>query len=330
MSDDHAATDTTTTHWWFYFVPDDPAEVPKRFFVVAVTAVAVFPRMPLDAPWSIGGTLSHSFRKLVLLITVLYWIRHGLLGDTTTFLQSPGISLTLLATEGVLLSFLSLLTPYLLRKWMAERVNIAGGRRNPGKALMPWVWLFAGLTAVGVVCRVATGDIRTWVFKKMADALSFFPVMNTLRMYNSVTHSQTIYSGRGSVLTQVVVVAEYLSVLVHGSDVLLKSLDWMGVIPREFAKSPFVEDGVHSTMYYASFFRVLCHSILLNILDETYIIAISSATSAPTSSSSTRTSSTEDNKSRHNDTTRVPFADTVEDDDYDADGKNKEMVVLRM
>ena len=94
---------------------DHVAKVPKLIFVLAVAVIAVAPRMPLDEPWSIGGRLSNSFRKTLLLIVSSYMIRILIV---TRF--SKGLGVFLMGCESVLISFLSLLLPYLLRVWMRD------------------------------------------------------------------------------------------------------------------------------------------------------------------------------------------------------------------
>ena len=250
----------------------DSVSVPKQLFIISVTLATVLPRMPLDAPWTIGGHLSHSFRKLLLAIAGGYLLRHWGQG-----ILPQSVDLLMTAFEGVCLSFLSLLTPYLLRKWMAQRVNIPGGTRNPGQALLPWVKGFIGLSTVGFVA--ATIDRRCWIIKRIADVLSFIPVTNTLRLYNAVTSSGAAYPGRGSVLSQVVFLGEYYAVFGHSADIAIRILSLLNWLPDGFRQTPLA-NGIFSNAVFAGYFRVLCHSILLNILDEAYIIGTGSCTSS--------------------------------------------------
>ena len=253
----------------------DKSDVPRRFFLLAVMVIAVAPRMPLDDRWSIGGNLSNNFRKLVLAIGLTNLFKNIVLHD-----GYDGLSLVLLALEGVSLTFLSLLTPYLLRVWMEERINIPGGRQ-PGKGLLPWVQAFVVLTSIGVVLRMWTHKMVFWVFKKIADMLSFIPVMRTLQLYNSITTAQVLYPGRGSVLSQIVVVAEYYSLVSNGCDVFVKSLQLLGFLGTGINDTVFMR-GIYMNIFYANYTRVLCHSIMLNVLDEAYTIGSSCA---PTGSS---------------------------------------------
>ena len=287
-------------HWHF---ASDAISVPKQLFVITVTLATILPRMPLDTPFSIGGHLSASFRKLLLLVAVGYLVRHWGKG----WLISSSVDLLMTAVEGVSLSFLSLLTPYLLRKWMAQRVNIPGGTRNPGQALQPWVKVFLALSATGFGVRVATGDKRWWIIKRIADVLSFIPVTNTLRLYNTVTTSGAAYPGRGSVLSQVVLLGEYFAVLGHSADIFIRILGLLDWLPPGFSQSP-VAKGLYANVLFAGYFRVLCHSILLNILDEAYIIGTGSSVSG--SGDDPETESSGHRTSRHG-----PTVETVDDNE---------------
>ena len=269
------------------------ADVPKKFFVIAVACIVLAPRLPLDEPFSVGGNLSNSFRKTLLFLSSCYLFRHFFLAGV-----SKSLTLVLWGMEGVVVSFLSLLMPYLLRVWMQDRVNVPGGRR-PGKALMPWVKLFAVLTFVGIVLRIVTDNEAMWIFKKIADVLSFVPVMRTLRLYNSVTapHGQVRYPGRGSVLSQAVMMAEYLVLSINVFDVLSKAAKLMGLLSADFFKTP-VMTGLYYSISIATYTRILCHGILLNALDEAYEFRSSTATSGSTTNCSANSGTTSSTHSR--------------------------------
>lgn len=270
MEDDQDGSASGNLFWNIFFVTTK-SDVSKRMFLIVVMVIAIAPRMPLDEPlpWSIGGNLSHSFRKLVLFTGMCSMVRNTVLKD-----EFGGLSLVLLAVEGVSVTFLSLLTPYLLRVWIEERINIPGGRL-PGKGLMPWVRSFVVLNLVGVLLRTFTHRTELWMFKKLADMLSFIPVMRTLKMYNSVTVGQVRYPGRGSVLTQVVVVAECYALFVNGCDVLSKALEFSGLLDASTFNDMPLMQGLFLNIFYATYTRILCHSIMLNILDEAYTIGSS-------------------------------------------------------
>ena len=239
----------------------DHASVPKRLFVVAVTAIAIMPRMPFDERFSIGGNLSNGFRKVVLTVCILNLGRNlaGPLMDKTT--NKFGMVI-----EAILASFLNLLVPYLLRKWMSERINFPGGRRS-AYGLMPWIYAITGLSLMGALPVFMMEGLNLWIFKKIADVISFFPVYRTLKVYNSITTIGGRYPGRGSVLSQVVLVSEFYALIAHSTDVLVKALYFVDMIESEKSK---LLKGLYLDNHFALYTRILCHSVLLNVLDETY------------------------------------------------------------
>jgi hypothetical protein len=240
----------------------DDYNIAKRIFVLAVTAIAIVPRMPFDTPLSIGGNLSSSFRKLVLFICSLNMTRFLLFVN-----QSNELKLFLTTLEGISISFLSLLTPYLFRVWLSDRINVPGGRR-PGRALMPWVYTFAILSLLGFFLQSFYGSKHLWIFKKIADALSFIPVQRTLHLYNSFTTADARYPGRGSVLAQIVLVGEYYALFAHLRDIVIKGLEFSGALDESTAEKNLFIKALYTDNLYASYTRILCHSILLNALDE--------------------------------------------------------------
>ena len=140
-------------------------------------------------------------------------------------------------------------------------------RRRPGKALEPWIYAAVMLSALGVYLYVSTGNNSLWVFKKFADAMTFIPVTRTLALYNWVTTRDARYPGRGPVLSQVVLIGEYYALFAHTGDICIKLLLLLGVIDPQFDKSTFAQ-GMYADNTFAFFTRILCHSILLNSLDE--------------------------------------------------------------
>lgn len=300
---------------WDAVAVSNKSDVPKRLFLVVVMFIAIAPRMPLEEPlpMSIGGNLSNMFRKLVLVIGLCSLLRNTFFKDCF-----DGLSLVLVAFEGVSLTFLSLLTPYLLRVWMEDRINIPGSRQ-PGKGLMPWVQSFVVLSLIGVILRTLTHKMEFWIFKKVADMLSFIPVMRTLQLYNSITTAQVRYPGRGSVLSQVVVVAEFYSLFANGCDVLSKALEILGVLDAITVDTTDLMQGIYLNVFYANYTRVLCHSVMLNVLDEAYTIGSSGAASAGCD---------DQDEEDHNDASSMeqdgPIIEMVDDENDDC----KQMVAL--
>jgi hypothetical protein len=249
---------------WFDPNKYEHEEVVHYWFILAVTFIAIAPRMPFDRPWTLGGDISRSFRKLLLCMITFYFLRHLLKNHLT------GVSrlflLVLHASEGICTSFLSLLTPYLLRFWLSSRINVPGGRR-PGIGLMPWVYAFIFLSAVGVILCFITRRPELWIFKKIADALSFIPVHRTIQLYSSFITATACYPGRGNVLAQTVMVAEYYALIANLSDIGIRCLILFALVDPKLGESGLIR-GFYTNTFFAQYTRILCHSIILNVLDE--------------------------------------------------------------
>jgi hypothetical protein len=259
---------------WFDPNSYDQEEVAHYCFILAVTFIAIAPRMPFDRPWTIGGDISQSFRKLLICIISLYFIRHLLNNHLTGVYRL--FLLVLHASEGIAISFLTLLTPYLLRFWLSSRINVPGGRR-PGIGLMPWVYTFVALSAFGVILRFFTRRSELWIFKKIADALSFIPVQRTIQLYNSFITAAACYPGRGNVLSQVVMVSEYYALIANLCDIGIKCVMLFTLVDPDFEKSGLVR-GVYANNFFGQYTRILCHSIFLNVLDEMHHLTMPSQT----------------------------------------------------
>lgn len=230
-------------------------DVPKRWFVVLVAAAAVLPRMPLDKPVSIGGTLSRPFRKLILFAAGLNLLRHSV----EKLMQEDSAAWFLVcATEGVALAFLSLLTPYLLRVYMSTRINFPGGNR-PGAALQKWVYAYCAVNLVGLFMLIFSNEWH-WIIRKASDMITFTPVRNTLVLYNQLTTRQARYPGRGTIMFQLVMIVEYNALLAQLADT------YIDVIGQ--SHEAIIWWGVFQNRHFAFWTRALLHSILINKLDE--------------------------------------------------------------
>lgn len=273
----------------------DQVTVATKLFVLAVTAAAVAPRMPFDKPWTIGGRLSHNYRKLLIVITSLYFSRYFLYG-----IISITMDRLIVVTESILLSLLSLLTPYILRVWMSGKINVPGGRR-PGKGLEPWIYATAALGLLGFCTKLYTGNDSWWIWKKIADALSFYPVRQTLIWYNAFITSQARYPGRGSALSQVVMIGEYYALLACAMDITTKILLLLGILEAEEWSKSVLFISFYKNTVFAIYTRCLCHSILINVLDEThYFYVIQEPDPAvDRSSTSTRENTVSNNSNEH-------------------------------
>lgn len=243
------------------------------------------PRQHIDrTPWSIGGNLSHSFRKLLAASVVLNLFRLAtkLYGHARLLADLLGI------LQAVSLSFLCFLTPYILQSWMVTRINIGG---RPGANLLGALYGNGILSILGVVlCRIVHPNL--WCIKRLGNVISAPPILSTLKMYNSVTSIGGHHNGRGTVMAQTLVVAEYWYVATqllcfvglaldrHNGDQDDTSWDYCLKAFRDIA---FVSDWT----------RVCVHGIFINLLDELYLSS-GPATSAQRGSTTTDGNSTPD------------------------------------
>ena len=177
-------------------------EITKRLFILGICAIAVVPRQHIDhSLCSIGGgPISHSFRKLLLASALLNLFR--------LFCKLLGFhwTATILGIVQIIsLTFLCFVTPYVLQTWLASRINLGGGR--PGADLMTPLYLTAILSISGVALS-HTMHPNFWALNRLGNVISGFPVMRTLRTYNSVTSLGGHHAGRGNILCQTLLVVE--------------------------------------------------------------------------------------------------------------------------
>jgi hypothetical protein len=174
------------------------------------------------------------------------------------------------AFESFLRSFLCLLTPYLMRCQLQNRINIP----QPGRDLMIWVYFVLLLNILGCVMVNVKEDTMYWGIKKLGDALSFPPVYKTLNLYNSIMTRGGRHSGRGDMTGQALMIIEYLVV----SATLLSVI---GYVCIHNAKHKEVMGAFRVVGAYASMTRVLCHAMLMNSKDEAnYLYMCGSSSSA--------------------------------------------------
>lgn len=142
------------------------AHIAQRFLILGVTAAAVKTRMQFDRPCTIGGDLSHNFRKLLLAIVAVNFFRL-LLSGNQTFTDSSGLFSDLLGVVEVTgLTFLCFLTPYILETRLRNFINVP----RPGKAFYVPLAGAAILSFLGVILSRSIHP-NLWCLKKMANAM---------------------------------------------------------------------------------------------------------------------------------------------------------------
>jgi len=241
-------------------------QINHRFLILGVVAASVIPRQPSDngGVWSIGGRLSHNFRKLLLAIVAVNFCRLFLSDD----LQKSGTyqlgSDLLGVVEITGLTFLCFLTPYVLEVGLSHYNK---GIR-PGEDLKLPLFLAAFLSLLGVVL---SRDVHPnfWALKKLANATTGPPVIKILKSYNKFTTAKS--HGRGFVFSQTMLVIEYWQVIVQLCCAAAYALNHNNAIGSE---EETVWDrtlqAARSIAFAADWTRVLMHAIFLNQLDETY------------------------------------------------------------
>ena len=131
-------------------------------------------------------------------------------------------------------------------------------------------------------------------------------------MYTSVTHSTSRFHGRGAVLTQMALVVEYFSLAAHMADGCSKVFGLLGWVTRyqlNSSTSPTMVT-IYAATRFATYLRVLCHSILLNSLDEAYSIG-----SVATSYQPAPQTDEDEEKKPSTPSRRGPTAETVTDEE---------------
>lgn len=264
------------------------AELGKRIFIWGVLAIVVVPRHHIDREaTSIGGNLSHSFRKLLVASVGLNLIRLAakLQGQVRLFADILGM------IQAISLSFLCFLTPYILQTWLVARINIGG---RPGANLLPPLYATATFSALGILlCR--TVHPRMWFLKRVGNIISGPPVLKTLTMYNSVTSVGGHHHGRGSIMSQTMMVAEYWYIITQFLCVLGLAFDKHE--PKEnYTQWDYCLEAFRDIAFVSDWTRVCFHGVFINQLDEMYM---TSASSAPSSANTyTAASSSRDEEER--------------------------------
>ena len=189
----------------------------------------------------------------------------------------------------VSLSFLCFLTPFVLQTWMVRRINIPGGK--PGSNLIGPLYGSGLLSILGVIlCRTVHPNL--WFIKRLGNIVSTPSILQTMKMYNSLTSVGGHHEGRGTITGQTMVIVEYWHLITQLLCVIGFALDkrhtnndgdnsqWDNCL-KAFRDIAFVSDWT----------RVCVHGMFINLLDEMYLTSTSSSGGATggnnTSSSST-------------------------------------------
>jgi len=270
-----------------------------QIFSIGIVALAIMPRMPMDLPNTIGGDLSHPFRKALLGLVAIGIIRvlgcHVYHPDDAPLLRAVD---TILGTVYVVgQSFLCLTTAYILQCKMVDYIYIEGG--VPGRSLVTPLIIVIALTVIGTALT-ETGHHSSFAgLEPLAEAYSTLPVLQALKQYASVTSVGGMQNGRGSILTQTLIVIEYwycatsvltcIGILCWGNDNGKSEVDasYLEILFEAIRQNQ--DSGVDDWT------RLVLHSVFLNCIDELHHFT-------PTSADGSPANQTAPNDSKKNDT----------------------------
>ena len=238
-----------------------------QLFTMGVAALTIGPRMPsddTDKVFSIGGRLSHPFRRALLALVVL-----GLFRTVVCHMLYPNLVYldAILSTIHVVgQSFLCLTTAYLLQVQLSDVINI-----TPGRSLMNILFLVAILSAIAQIMAKCVHP-NWYCLEHIAEALSCYGVLQTLQTYSSVTAPNS--NGRGPFFSQLLRITEYWFLFTC-------IIAFLGEASHGYLFTKFHhEDEDHPIVVLMEAFtrnqengvddwtRLLIHSIFLNSLDE--------------------------------------------------------------
>lgn len=239
-------------------------QITHRFFVLGVAAAAVIPRQPSDHAgyWSVGGRLSHNFRKMLLAIVAVNFCRLFLSDDVPP--EKSGLyqleSDLLGVVEVTGLTFLCFGVPYVLQEGLSAFFLI-----TPGQGLKVPLCLAAILSFLGVILSHSVHP-NFWALKKLANAVTGPPVIRTLLKYNEFSTRRA--HGRGFVFAQTVLVIEYWHFILQ---ILCTVAYALNRHTNGTTEETIFDRALHATRsiaFAADWTRVLMHATFLNQLDE--------------------------------------------------------------
>ena len=255
------------------FVPAD--QIAKRFLILGVTLISIYPRTPFDRKCSVGGDLSRNFRLLLLGIVAINLSRLFLSGNEEYSPEFGLFSDFLGVIEVTGLTFLCYLTPYILETKLSNYINL-----RPGAAFYAPLAASTFLSFMGLVLS-RTVDQKWYSLKKLAQAVSGPPVISSVTRFNKVTTAQS--HGNGFMMGQATVSMEYWHCAVQllcflgyalnrNHDVSADDDTWYDILL----------EAARSIAFLADWTRVLLHALFLNGIDEMHAMhAFSSSGKVP-------------------------------------------------
>lgn len=247
-------------------------EIPGLLSLAGIAAVSVAPRMPFDIAWiTIGGNLSRPFRIFILIQLFCILFRAGWRSQSI-------IKHTIYAFESLGVTWLCLLTPYLLRRYLART---RGNMVHPSAALQSWFFVVTVLVATGIGLAKAMKQPKLWALVRTGDLVSTVPVVHTINLYHKqqqqqqqqrqqlegrTTSHSTNRSSHRTIISQSVLTYEYFFAFLMFTQAIGEAMQEKN--PIGFAQTFYKRLRFNSTTD-SRWVRILLHALFINMLDET-------------------------------------------------------------
>eukprot|EP00545_Synedropsis_sp_CCMP1620_P003229 CAMPEP_0119025038 /NCGR_PEP_ID=MMETSP1176-20130426/33033_1 /TAXON_ID=265551 /ORGANISM="Synedropsis recta cf, Strain CCMP1620" /LENGTH=283 /DNA_ID=CAMNT_0006980483 /DNA_START=90 /DNA_END=941 /DNA_ORIENTATION=+ len=229
------------------------------------------PSDPPKSPCTIGGRLSHPFRRALLALVILAISRDLIFGilehtdkSSSAFLKVLDSFIGTIFTVGQ--AFLCMSTAYLLQCQLSNMVNI-----NPGEGLSPYLAVVFCINVIAYTCSYWLHPSCIALIS-LGSAISTIPVIQTLQLYAKVTTYGGPTAGRGTVLTQVMLHSEYWYIFSSHVAFVAESMSSQqsdgADMDRIWQHDLIDAMRHHQDVGVDDWTRLLIHSIYLNLIDE--------------------------------------------------------------
>lgn len=257
-----------------------PIALAESFFVFGYVATCVATRPdPKDRSF-FGGDLSRPFRQTMVLVSILNITRNLFLTDrrfldcNTGTMNDPAcrdVTMTWLyyisvGSESFVMSFLKLLTPFLLQRKMREYINI-----RPGEGLLVWLYATLLLDLSGIVLSSNVSQ-NYWALKRLGDCLCGIPAIQIITQYRRIMSRSPEGQNSGNMcFLQTVLYMEYWAV----GMIFMASVGYWS--DQHHLDSATLDTQIWDNMWrairissiFVSHVKAFMHALMLTMIDET-------------------------------------------------------------
>jgi len=178
-------------------MPDQSYAIAEALFLICVTIALFVPRVDGETSRWFSGDLSRPYRQCMLLLTCTLTTRCLFLPDrrfgndcrldteAASSVNSCNLYYAWVAMESAVLAFLKLCMPFLLQRHLSSLINIV-----PGRDLQKWIIAIVSMDGIAIILTANVAP-QFWALKRLGDALVFFPIVSTLRLYKRVILSRS-------------------------------------------------------------------------------------------------------------------------------------------